>query len=170
MNCGSAKPCLPCACKLCEASYPSPEGLCKHLRCVHGGEQRAREAWLCMEGERPHVVTPEEKRRVVTNFSSRYQCATLHGRHELPSPEAPPATNAHARFWCSLYRACAGRSDAGVEALPHIAAWETSLSTGGKACRAPAPERRQYVACAFCAMQYWNDELTRNTLLAPTPS
>ena len=39
---GSAPPCLPLACKLCEASYPTAATLRRHLRCVHGGDQRAR--------------------------------------------------------------------------------------------------------------------------------
>ena len=34
---GSAPPCLPRACKLCEASFPASDDLQKHVRCAHGG-------------------------------------------------------------------------------------------------------------------------------------
>eukprot|EP00959_Pyramimonas_sp_CCMP1952_P010800 226370-Pyramimonas_sp.AAC.1 len=40
---GSAPPCLPRACKICEASFPSREAEQKHVRRVHGGDQRARD-------------------------------------------------------------------------------------------------------------------------------
>ena len=68
----SAPPCLPRACKLCEASYPASDALQWHLRCVHGGDQRAREALLCLENEKPHYVTPAEKRRIIHTFDHRY--------------------------------------------------------------------------------------------------
>ena len=35
---GSAPPCLPCACKLCEASFPTSDELRAHVRHVHGGD------------------------------------------------------------------------------------------------------------------------------------
>ena len=131
---------------------------------------------MCMEGSRPHVVTPEEKRRIVTAFSACYQYATPHGRHELPAAEPTPPINAHALFWCSLYRACASHQrcqppgavcDVDPNALDRISAWETSLATGVEARQVPEPERRQFLACAFCAMQYWNDELTREYIAGP---
>jgi len=178
---GEAPPSLPSACKLCEASFPTSDGLRKHVRRVHGGDQRAREAWLCLEEEKPHLVTAAEKRRVVANFSSRYQHAAPSGRHELSEagagPGVEPVEPSYPRFWCELYRALAARHEADPQDLQGVATLEATLDRGDRpkgsrtatdteagdappAAAAQPPQLRKYLACAFCALQYWNDELS----------
>ena len=153
---------LPQACKLCEASYPSQRELRLHLDHVHGGQQRAREAWLCLERNQPHFVTPGEKRQAIRNFSTAYHYAKPQARHELAAAAAPPLLDAQALFWCAMYQAIARQQPhppqgaatrpGGAGAMARVAKWEASLRSGVEASPAPAPERRQYVACAFCAV------------------
>ncbi|CAK0880981.1 unnamed protein product [Prorocentrum cordatum] len=168
---GEAPPCLPRACHLCEASYPTKEALQKHVRRVHGGDQRAREAWLSLESEKPHFVETAGKRRIPMHFAQSYQVSAF-----AKLDEAPPRSHAH--FWCALYRRLAsdGHHDVDPRDLDAVAAIERGFipdiaqateEDQPPAEEQPAPEPRRYVACAFCAVQYWNDELTQEFIAGP---
>ena len=101
---------------------------------------------LCLENEKPHYVTPAEKRRIIATFDHRYS-----GGAPVAAPSVPRPSRT--RFWCSLYRALANGRDVEDHHLAAVAYREGPfVDEDAQPVDAPAPERRQYVACAFCAM------------------
>ena len=168
----SAPPSLPCGCHLCEASFPSIRGLQRHVERIHGGMQRAREAWLCMEACQPHCVKPSEKRAVIENFSFCYSYGHRKGRRELVADEPQPQPNEPLLFFCTLFEAfLSGTGSDAIHAsaaLKNVRQWKTSLHCVKAQPLLFSPERRQFVACAFCAMQYWNEELRQVYIAGPS--
>ena len=168
----SAPPSLPCGCHLCEASFPSIKGLRHHVDCVHGGMQRAREAWLCLEACQPHCVMPSEKRAVVENFSFCYAYGHHQGRRELAAEEPLPQPNEASIFFCTLFEAFSSSTASGsrpaAATLNDVRQWKASLCSAIAQPPLLSPERRQFVACAFCALQYWSEELRQVYIAGPS--
>ena len=145
----SAPPSLPCGCHLCEASFPSIRGLQRHVERIHGGMQRAREAWLCLEACQPHCVKPSEKRAVIENFSFCYSYGHRKGRRELVADDPQPQPNEPLIFFCTLFEAFVSRRESGdihaSGALAIIRQWRASLHCAKAQPFPVSPERGQFV-------------------------
>ena len=109
----SAPPTLAFPCRLCEASYPSQDGIDEHIKWVHGGMARYREAWLFLESCQPHATSPQEQRAAIQNFSFCYR----YGARSRSQPHLVavlPTRDPHASLWLAVYRSLAGEEVARV--------------------------------------------------------
>ena len=157
------------ACKLCEASYPNTKSLRDHLDAVHGGEQRAREVLFFLEKWQPHVMAPSEQRASLENFSYCFNHSA--DRRELKPYASPlPLRMSRSLFLCDLYSACHTTLCAKEDWAPRkgqrppvadVRRWKAQLLSNIEVLDGQRVEAatRQFVACAFCAMQRWSEEL-----------
>ena len=146
-------PALPFCCELCEAQFATERRFEEHVNCVHGGEQRYRDAWLALEEQQPHVVSPQEMRRVVEAMAECYHHATV-----LPqaAPEAArlPLAEQQEALWQRLTTAAGAQQSPAPEPAPY----EPSSAAAAQAfAERKAP--RRFRACVVCALLHWSEEL-----------
>ena len=68
------KPCGPVQCMLCRPGkdFDCREDLPQHISETHGGRQRYRNAYLCLMQLAPHIVSGQEWRVILANYTEFY--------------------------------------------------------------------------------------------------
>ena len=165
---------------LCEASFPNFKEWQQHVRAVHGGDARYREAWCCLESLQPHTVTRQEGRAVVVNCSRSYESATMKPENE--AYKAPLDLEVQRRLlWEKLFRALSEGLQAADSCFGEVQLPPLTLQHGEPIeCASPEDqgprdhvvertpiEPRCFAACVFCAMLHWSETLRRVFVAGP---
>ena len=101
-----APPTLHYCCQMCEAEFPNRKSFDEHVDAIHGTSRWYQVAVINRTSLAPYVVSPTEKRKVVSRFSISQQFATIDPENERYAAP-PPIEVQKLQFWRAVAGWCA---------------------------------------------------------------
>ena len=172
-------PILKYPCRMCEAEFPDRNALLQHIDLVHG-QYRFYSTFLAGSySMSAYFVSPTEKRSCIEHCAQIQQEALL-----IPEDDAavdlPDEAIQRKQLWSYLCHTCADKSKASqspanenVGKLCYAQEWADAGTDFSKQpdLQAPLPHKcktgRCFIACVFCAMLHWSEQLASLHLCGP---
>ena len=160
------QPTLKYTCRMCEAEFPNRTSLMDHIDLNHG-QCRFYSTWLygCYSLG-PYIVSPTEKRSCLEHFATAQQTSTRNPENE-PYTKMLDRAVQRKQLLLHVYLRCDKHAD--ENKLVEFAEWaepQARSNFDAKVCHEPS-EQRSFIACVFCAMLHWSEDLARPHLPGP---